>query len=288
MTQPELDAKIQRYYAEHVDENLRIQGRSAGGAIEHARVRELVSRHLVRPGMRVLDVGGATGVHARWIAELGHQVLLVDPVPQQVARAAALGTFEARVGDARALDVPDASQDVVLLFGPLYHLFAREDRVKALLEGVRVLAPGGVLLAQGIGRLTAFADGVVDTDFSHLTNDDLSMLRTGEWRNPGDGFPGGHFHTAAELEQELLDAGLVDVELAAVEGPQVGSLEWFGPDDELARLGLAMVRRLDERVRAEPDVMPRIADAHSIANLSAHIMAWGRKASSPSCPESSR
>ena len=63
------------------------------------------------------------------LAEAGYEVHLVDPVPLHVAqadaasRARASGRLaSARVGDARRLDVPDASADAVLMLGPLYHL----------------------------------------------------------------------------------------------------------------------------------------------------------------------
>jgi ubiquinone/menaquinone biosynthesis C-methylase UbiE len=46
-------------------------------------------------------------------------------------------------GDARELDLADASVDAVLLLGPLYHLRQRSDRVRALAEARRVVRPGG-------------------------------------------------------------------------------------------------------------------------------------------------
>ncbi|WP_342448262.1 class I SAM-dependent methyltransferase [Streptomyces durhamensis] len=61
-------------------------------------------------------------MHAERVAADGHDVELLDPVPGHVARAALLPGVRARHGGARALDVPDASVDVVLLLGPLYDL----------------------------------------------------------------------------------------------------------------------------------------------------------------------
>ncbi|MFI9803885.1 class I SAM-dependent methyltransferase [Streptomyces sp. NPDC052301] len=49
-------------------------------------------------------------------------------MPLYVDRAARPPGVTARHGDARALDVPDMSVDVVLLSGPLYHLLERPDR----------------------------------------------------------------------------------------------------------------------------------------------------------------
>jgi 2-polyprenyl-3-methyl-5-hydroxy-6-metoxy-1,4-benzoquinol methylase len=56
-----------------------------------SRTREIIERHLPAGRLRMLDVGGGTGVHARWLAELGHSVEVVDPMPRHVAAARALG-----------------------------------------------------------------------------------------------------------------------------------------------------------------------------------------------------
>lgn len=94
--QDDLDLAIQRYYAAEFDEDARIQTRSVGGRVELERTRRLIGGRLA-PGSRVLDVGGATGVHSRWLAEAGHDVTLIDPVPAQVGRAAAISTADLHI-----------------------------------------------------------------------------------------------------------------------------------------------------------------------------------------------
>lgn len=106
----------------------------------------------------MLDVGGASGVYATWLTEQGHRVLLVDPVPRHVATARAKGV-EAVVGDARALDEPDNSHDVVLLLGPLYHLIDRAERVRALAEARRVTR--GLVIAAAISRWSSLWEGLL-------------------------------------------------------------------------------------------------------------------------------
>lgn len=105
--------------------------RSPHGRLEYLRVQEIVRRTLPTHA-RVLDVGGATGVHAEWLARDGHQVHVVDPVPEHVEEAARIPCVTASVGDARHLREEAGSQDVVLLFGPLYHLTEPADRRRAL------------------------------------------------------------------------------------------------------------------------------------------------------------
>jgi SAM-dependent methyltransferase len=79
----------------------------------------------------VLDIGGATGIHARPLAAAGHRVTLVDPVEEQIVKARRHGTFHAEVGDARQLRFANNSFEVALLLGPLYHLQSAADRLKA-------------------------------------------------------------------------------------------------------------------------------------------------------------
>ena len=120
---PELEPTIAGFYHQTPEEHRLEQD---AFALEGLRTRELIERHARRPPATVLDVGGAAGTYALWLADAGYTVHLVDPVPRLVAeaehRSAAnprpLGSC--RVGDARALDFPDQSADIVLLLGPLY------------------------------------------------------------------------------------------------------------------------------------------------------------------------
>src|SRR5665647_2637231 len=145
MSEPTFSDTIRTHYETYVDnEDARLRGGT--GRLELARVQEIVRRNLPQRLLRVLDVGGATGVHAEWLLADGHTVHLVDPVAVQVERAPARlgGTagFSSGVGDVRALPVADASFDVVLMFGPLYHLPEPEDRATAWHDGARRLPPG--------------------------------------------------------------------------------------------------------------------------------------------------
>src|SRR5690348_13588269 len=120
-------ADIPREIIDHyrsVDEGARI---TAGhGRLEFERTQEIVRRHLTAGPLRVLDIGGATGVHAAWLAADGHRVALFDVVPDHVAAARQLAEstpgLTVSVGDARRLPVPDAAFDAALVLGPLYHL----------------------------------------------------------------------------------------------------------------------------------------------------------------------
>jgi len=201
------------------------------GALELARTLALLERYLPPPPAVVADVGGGPGRYAMWLAERGYRVHLVDPVPLHVEQArdaagerpgAALASAE--VGDARALRLPDASVDAVLLLGPLYHLIERKDRLQALREAGRVCRAGGVVLAAAISRFASTLDGLrggylEDPAFAAVAARDR---RDGRHRNPTRDpayFTTAYFHRPEELAAECAAAGLAHEATLAVEGP---------------------------------------------------------------------
>ena len=243
--------------------------------LEHARTQELLTRHLPPPPATILDVGGGPGAYARWLAALGYDVHLVDPVPLHVDQAhqdpGDRPLASATVGAARHLDHPDASADAVLLLGPLYHLTDREDRLLALREAARVARPGGVVLAVGITRFTSLLDGLLhgfldDPGFVAIVEGDL---RDGQHRNPGNHpayFTTSYFHHPDELRDEVREAGLTVVETVNIEGPGrwvPGDFDAWWDDPARRERLLAAVRAVEH----EPSLM----------GLGPHIMVVARR-----------
>jgi ubiquinone/menaquinone biosynthesis C-methylase UbiE len=248
--------------------------------LEELRSRELILRHIAAPPAVVLDVGGAAGAYAFWLAERGYEVRLLDAVPRlvDVARQrnahAVQPLASCRVADARALPEADNSVTIVLLLGPLYHLVESPDRHAALREAARVLRPGGVLVAAGIARWASALDGLArevlrDRDFSRIVERDLI---DGRHENPTDRldyFTTAYFHRPDELRRELIGAGFEIEGLYGVEGPG-----WILPD---------LSERWDDPERRE--VLLKVARAFeaepSVIGCSAHLLAVGRKPAAP-------
>lgn len=262
MNQEGVDARVQAYYAHEFVESERLTTRSAQGRLEFQRVQELV-QDLIEPESHILDVGGATGIHAAELARQGHAVTLIDPVPEQVQIALAHGTFDAKIGDARHLEFDEDSFDAVLLFGPLYHLIERDIRLSALREAHRVTRRGGLVFAAAIPRFIAFAALSLGRVPSHpYPAEWVDLLENGS-ASIDVRFPGAHYHTAEELEQELKDAGFVDVRVCAIEGPGGMLLEEIDEaDEDVFSAALSLARRTGE--------IPGLRD------ISNHIMGIGR------------
>jgi ubiquinone/menaquinone biosynthesis C-methylase UbiE len=147
--------EIISFYTENPDDDRLSQGL---GALEFARTKDILLRHLGGGRQTVLDVGGGTGVYAEWLSELGHETHVVDITPRP-------GIRSAEVGDARHLRWPDGSVDVLLLLGPLYHLVDTEDRARALAEAHRVLRPGGIAFVAAICRFAPLLASLVEGYF---------------------------------------------------------------------------------------------------------------------------
>jgi len=56
------------------------------GSLEQVRTQDILVRFLPKQGV-IIDVGGAAGVYALWLARLGYQVHLVDLMPLHVQQA---------------------------------------------------------------------------------------------------------------------------------------------------------------------------------------------------------
>jgi ubiquinone/menaquinone biosynthesis C-methylase UbiE len=268
-----LDPSIADYYDRAPEESRLDQG---AFRLEQARTRELIQRFAPPPPAIVVDVGGAAGAYALWLSHLGYSVHLVDAVPRLVAEAERRSTAarcplaSCRTGDARGLDLPSESAELVLLLGPLYHLTETADRSRALREAARVLRPGGRVLAAGISRFASALDGLArnllgDPRFAQIVARDL---REGQHRNPTDRldyFTTAYFHQPEELGVEVEAAGLVLEGVFGLEGPG-----WILPDieermsDPAGRASVLEVARMLER---EP----------SILGASAHLLAVGRR-----------
>jgi SAM-dependent methyltransferase len=221
MTTWELEAEIESYY-ERGGERERLT-RSARGRLEFARMQDLLRRKLPGSNLDVLDVGGATGVHAKWLAEDGHRVTLVDPVASQVEVAATLPGVTAVVGDARELPCEDASFDAVLLMGPLYHLTEREHRVQAIAEARRCARPGGIVAAVTINRTAGWSDWLLwnshGINRSISAEESLRVLKEGTLRYfEQEIFTTAYLALPGEAAEEFADAGLGGASQYAVQG----------------------------------------------------------------------
>ena len=97
---------------------------------------------------KILDVGAGTGKYSIALADEGYDVTAVELVKHNLRVIEKNSTkVKAFLGNAIDLSRFDSEVfDMVLLFGPMYHLYDEKDKIKALEEAKRVLKKNGVIL----------------------------------------------------------------------------------------------------------------------------------------------
>lgn len=129
---------------------------SKHGSVEFLTTMRYIEKYL-RPGMRVLEIGAATGRYSHALARKGYEVdaveLVQHNIDQFVKNTLPGERVTVRQADARDLSfLVDNTYDITLLLGPMYHLFSREDQLQALSEALRVTKPGGMLMTAYCGN----------------------------------------------------------------------------------------------------------------------------------------
>ncbi len=150
--------QIQKTY-EIFDEDSRLN-HSPAARVEFLTTVRYIERYLT-PGAKILDVGAGAGEYSLYFARKGYSVHALELSPNNI------NAFEKKITDSddirlvqgNAVDLgryADESFDIVLVFGPLYHLHSEADRQRCIAEAKRVCKPGGKLFFAFIGNDMVF------------------------------------------------------------------------------------------------------------------------------------
>lgn len=136
-------------YYEHYDEDGRLS--SKHGQVEFITTMKYIEKYL-QPGMRILEIGAATGRYSHTLAQMGYSVDAVELVEHNIElfKQNTRPGEQVSVTQGNAMDLSmfaDDTYDITLLLGPMYHLFKTEDKRKALSEAIRVTKKNGIVFA---------------------------------------------------------------------------------------------------------------------------------------------
>ncbi|HEY9001980.1 MAG TPA: class I SAM-dependent methyltransferase [Mucilaginibacter sp.] len=244
------------------------------GPLEFERNKELISRYLPKKGT-VIDVGGGPGVYSEWLAGLGHEVILIDPVEKHIRQATKRSNklkkpFKSLLGEAQKLELADNIADVVILHGPLYHLQSKVDRIRAISEAKRIVKPKGVVLGFTINytasTIAALLNGFIHAPeiFDMCMKELKSGIHTPPKNMPGV-LPSAYFHRPDELKAEFEEAGLTYLDTFAVEG-----LIWMDKN--------YFETRSDSKKKEKIMQLMKVTESDpGLLSLSPHMMIAGRK-----------
>jgi ubiquinone/menaquinone biosynthesis C-methylase UbiE len=244
------------------------------GPLEFERNKELISLHLPKKGV-IADIGGGPGIYSEWLANLGYEVYLVDPVEKHIKQANKRSAktkrpFKTILGEAQKLELSDGIADVVILHGPLYHLQAKKERLQALSEAKRILKTGGIVLGFAINHsastIAALLNGFIHApEILEMCKAELTTgIHTAPTSMPGV-LPSAYFHRPDELKAELEEAGFSYLSTYAVEG-----LVWLDKNYFESRSDVKKKQAMTELTKiTENDP--------ALLTLSPHMMIAGKK-----------
>ncbi len=210
---------LKNYY-ENYDEDSRLLSRH--GSVEYITTRKYIDEALSGDKRKkILEVGAATGRYSVTLAKEGWNVTAVELLEHNISilRSKLTGEESIRVLQGNAMDLSaleDDAYDLTLLLGPMYHLYNKEDKIRALSEAVRVTKPGGFIMAAYCMNDPTVVQYVFGMGFLREVTD-LNML-TSDWRclsEPKDLFELVRTEEIAELDEAV---GVRRVKLVAADG----------------------------------------------------------------------
>lgn len=264
------DVVLQEHYAQGFEDTRLSTG---GGLLEFERTKELVLRHLPPLPATVADIGGGPGAYSLWLTSLGYAVEHRDVVELHVeqlrSRIPPSSRISTAVGDARHLDLADASVEAALCLGPLYHLADYQDRIQSLTELCRVVRPGGFAFVAAISRWSPRLHGILKAKIyepsPHALGELDAVERTGVLPPLFPGSFAGYVHEPRQLHEEVEAGGFEVLTVVGVEGPA------------------SLLSDLDERMHDERDRDVLLASARALEGVpellgaTPHLLAIARR-----------
>ena len=119
------------------NENKRLDRRH--GQVEFLTSMKYIHAYL-EPGDRIVDIGAGPGRYSLYLKDEGYDVTAVEYVKPNIGMLRSKDK-DIRIVEASATDLSmfkDDEFDVAIMFGPMYHLYKKEDKLKCLNEAKRI------------------------------------------------------------------------------------------------------------------------------------------------------
>ena len=120
-------------------------------------------KQVLKPGMRILDLGAGTGRYSLYFANLGYKVTAIELTKKhaQLINTSKTNERDLTVICGNAVEemkqLKNETYDIILCFGPLYHLEQEKDRVECIQQMKRVLTKEGTMFFAFINNDFVFA-----------------------------------------------------------------------------------------------------------------------------------
>lgn len=144
-----LDNILNNYYKIDYTEDDRLT-KDKTHLIEYITTTKYIEKYLNKDS-KILEIGAGTGIYSINYAKKGYNVTAIELIEDnlKILNSKIVSNMNIKTYQGNAINLSmleDNTYDVTLLLGPLYHLFKKEDRIKAIEEAKRVTKPNGVIL----------------------------------------------------------------------------------------------------------------------------------------------
>lgn len=207
---------LEEYYNSYDEEGRLL---SKHGQVEYLTTMKYIKESLERINEPLLlEIGAGTGRYSVTLAKEGFDVTAVELIRHnlEILNGKLDGSEKIKTYQGNALNLsflPDNTYDLTLLLGPMYHLYTKQDKIKALSEAIRVTRPGGrvfvaycmneptiVQYVFGLDHLHEVLDNKMVTDDWHCKSepkDLFELVRIEDIEELDDSFPVERFKLVA-------------------------------------------------------------------------------------------
>lgn len=162
-------------YYNKFNENKRLDRRH--GIVEYTTAMKYIKRYLKKfKNPQIIDIGAGTGKYSIELANMGYNVTAVELVKHNLMAIKENSTkVNTILGNAINLrKIKDNSYDIVILFGPMYHLISDEDKIKALNEAKRIAKPNGyIFISYYMNEYAIIKHGFMEKKIKESIKNDL-------------------------------------------------------------------------------------------------------------------
>lgn len=206
-------------YYEQYDEDGRLT--SKYGMVEYITTMKYIERYLM-PGMRIMEIGAATGRYSHALAGQGYQVDAVELIEhnieifkQNTAPGEPVTITQGNAMDLSAFE--SDTYDITLLLGPMYHLYTTEDKLKALSEAIRVTKKGGIVFAAYcMGDASVLSYGFIRGEIYNIIEKCMIDTETFDtFSNPWDIF---ELHRKEDIDKLRAEFDVTQLHFIATDG----------------------------------------------------------------------
>ena len=149
-------------------EDIRLE-KSRHGQLEYLTTMHYINK-MTAANSSVLEIGAGTGRYSIALAKKGYKVTALELADRNfdILKENAKGIQNVHCYQGDALDLgglEDNSFDLTLILGPMYHLYTKEDMLKALNEALRVTKPEGIIMTAFLSIYAIMYDDYLQGNF---------------------------------------------------------------------------------------------------------------------------